>query len=65
MIREVLSVLSPKDRAALGLVYLDDVERDEACLRLNLGEANFRVVLYRARLQFRRLIERRQRQRVA
>jgi RNA polymerase sigma factor (sigma-70 family) len=65
MIREVLSELSPKDRAALGLVYLDDVDREEACRRLNLGEANFRVVLYRARLQFRRLIERRQRQRVA
>jgi RNA polymerase sigma-70 factor (ECF subfamily) len=60
LVREVLAKLSPKDREALGLVYLDEVDRGEACRRLQIAEGYFRVVLYRARLQFRKIIERKE-----
>jgi RNA polymerase sigma factor (sigma-70 family) len=65
MIQQLLAQLSPKDRTALGMIYLEEVARDEACRRLKMADGNFRVVLHRARLQLRKLIERRERQRVA
>jgi DNA-directed RNA polymerase specialized sigma24 family protein len=61
IVREVLAGLSPKDRNVLGLVYIDEVDRLEACKRLNIGSGYLRVVLFRARSEFRRILERRKR----
>ena len=59
LVWEVMSQLRPKDRTVLRLVYLDEVGRKEACRQLNIGPGNLRVALHRARLQFKRILERR------
>lgn len=61
IVREVLAGLSPKDRNVLGLVYIDEMDRAEACARLNIGSGYLRVVLFRARSEFRKILERRKR----
>lgn len=65
MVREVLSELSVKDRAVLALIYLEGVERKEACGRMQISTEHLRVVLYRARVQLRRVIERKTKHRAA
>jgi RNA polymerase sigma-70 factor (ECF subfamily) len=62
LVQEVLSQLPAKDRIALGLVYLDEVGRKEACKRLHIKEGYLRVVLCRARVHFRKVIELKQKQ---
>ena len=62
LVLEVLSQLSAKDRLVLGLIYLDEVDRKEACRLLRMKEGYLRVVLCRARVRFRKIVElRRQR----
>jgi RNA polymerase sigma-70 factor (ECF subfamily) len=63
IVREILAGLAPKYRDALRLVYLDEVDRREACLRLRISDAMLRLVLHRARTRFRMLIERNKRKR--
>ena len=61
IVREVLAGLSPKDRNVISLIYIDEVDRAEACKRLNIGLGYLRVVLFRARSEFRKILERRKR----
>jgi len=61
IVREVLAGLSPKDRNVISLIYIEEVDRTEACKRLNIGLGYLRVVLFRARSEFRKILERRKR----
>ena len=58
IIRELLEELSPRDREVLGAMYLEQVDRNEICRRTGMSESHFRVVLHRARLRFRDLVQR-------
>ena len=47
-----------RDREILVRFYLDDEDKDSICRSLRLTEAHFHRVIFRARLRFRELIER-------
>ena len=49
-----LSELSDRDRTVLRALYLDGKEKDEICREWNMSDAQFRVVLFRAKERFRR-----------
>jgi RNA polymerase sigma-70 factor (ECF subfamily) len=49
-----LAELADRDRTILRALYLDGREKDEICLEWNMTDAQFRVVLFRAKERFRR-----------
>jgi RNA polymerase sigma-70 factor (ECF subfamily) len=49
-----LAELSERDRAILRALYLDGREKDDICQDWNMTDAQFRVVLFRAKERFRR-----------
>jgi len=49
-----LAELADRDRAILRSLYLDGKEKDEICREWNMSDAQFRVVLFRAKERFRR-----------
>ena len=49
-----LSELSDRDRTILRALYLDGKEKDEICQEWHMSDAQFRVVLFRAKERFRR-----------
>jgi RNA polymerase sigma-70 factor, ECF subfamily len=49
-----LAELAERDRTILRALYLDGREKDEICLEWNMSDAQFRVVLFRAKERFRR-----------
>jgi RNA polymerase sigma-70 factor (ECF subfamily) len=49
-----LAELAERDRAVLRALYLDGREKDEICKEWNMSDAQFRVVLFRAKERFRR-----------
>jgi RNA polymerase sigma factor (sigma-70 family) len=49
-----LAELSDRDRAILRSLYLEGKEKDDICLDWNMTDAQFRVVLFRAKERFRR-----------
>lgn len=58
LVRALLEQLSsPRDRQVLVRHYLDERDRDEICLELNLTAAQFARVVHRARLRLRQVAE--------
>jgi RNA polymerase sigma-70 factor, ECF subfamily len=53
-IQRTLAHIPRKDSSALAMVFLDERSRTDVCGQLGLNEAYFRVLLYRAKLQFRK-----------
>jgi RNA polymerase sigma-70 factor, ECF subfamily len=49
-----LAELSDRDRTILQALYLEGKEKDEICREWNMSDAQFRVVLFRAKERFRR-----------
>ncbi len=49
-----LAELSDRDRTVLRQLYLEGKEKDEICKEWNMSDAQFRVVLFRAKERFRR-----------
>jgi RNA polymerase sigma-70 factor (ECF subfamily) len=49
-----LAELSDRDRTILRALYLDGKDKDEICRDWNMSDAQFRVVLFRAKERFRR-----------
>jgi len=49
-----LAELAERDRAVLRALYLDGKDKDEICREWNMTDAQFRVVLFRAKERFRR-----------
>jgi RNA polymerase sigma-70 factor (ECF subfamily) len=49
-----LAELAERDRAILRALYLDGQEKDEICRKWAMTDAQFRVVLFRAKERFRR-----------
>ncbi|MES1260781.1 MAG: sigma-70 family RNA polymerase sigma factor [Acidobacteriota bacterium] len=49
-----LAELAERDRTILRALYLEGREKDEICREWNMTDAQFRVVLFRARERFRR-----------
>ena len=49
-----LRELADRDRTILRALYLEGKEKDEICREWNMSDAQFRVVLFRAKERFRR-----------
>jgi RNA polymerase sigma-70 factor, ECF subfamily len=54
-IDSVLAELADRDRAILRELYLDGKEKDEICVEWKMSDAQFRVVLFRAKERFRKV----------
>jgi RNA polymerase sigma-70 factor (ECF subfamily) len=50
-----LNELAERDRLILRALYLDGKEKDEICRQWGMSDAQFRVVLFRAKERFRRV----------
>lgn len=50
-----LAELAERDRLVLQALYLEGKEKDEICKEWNMSDAQFRVVLFRAKERFRRV----------
>lgn len=50
-----LAELAERDRMILKALYLDGKEKDEICREWKMSDAQFRVVLFRAKERFRRV----------
>lgn len=50
-----LAVLAERDRSILRALYLEGKDKDEICQERGMTDAQFRVVLFRAKERFRRL----------
>jgi RNA polymerase sigma-70 factor (ECF subfamily) len=53
IVRSVLDRLSTRDRAVLQAVFLEEKQKDEVCAQLGVGRDYLRVLLHRAKSQFR------------
>ena len=49
-----LKELAERDRAVLRSLYLEGSEKEEICREWGMSDAQFRVVLFRAKERFRR-----------
>ena len=59
LVRELLRELEPpRDREVLFRFYLASETKEQICARLELSSAQFNLVIHRARLRFRSLVER-------
>lgn len=52
-VREILSDLPPRDRGVLKAVFLDERDRDEVCREFGVDGEYLRVLLFRARQNFK------------
>jgi len=52
-VREILLRMAPRDRSLLKAVFLDERDRDEVCCEFGLGREYLRVLLHRAKLEFK------------
>jgi RNA polymerase sigma-70 factor (ECF subfamily) len=57
-VREVLSRLEKKDRDLLTAIFLEERDKDEICRQFGVHRDYLRVLLYRAKAQFRQRYER-------
>jgi RNA polymerase sigma-70 factor (ECF subfamily) len=53
MVLAALEKLSARDRKVLRAVFLEDQDKDEVCRELGVDRGHLRVVLHRAKTQFR------------
>jgi RNA polymerase sigma-70 factor, ECF subfamily len=56
-VRRILLRLPKKDQEILGLVFLEDLDKDEVCRNLQTNREHLRVLVFRARHRFRALVE--------
>ena len=54
LVRKVLARLRSRDAELLRLLFLEEVDRTDACRQLRISESCLRVVLHRAIVRFRR-----------
>ncbi len=52
-VREILLELAPRDRSLLKAVFLDERDRDEVCLEFGVDRDYLRVLLHRAKQEFK------------
>jgi RNA polymerase sigma-70 factor (ECF subfamily) len=52
-VREILLDLAPRDRALLNAVFLDERDRDEVCKEFGVDRDYLRVLLHRAKQEFK------------
>lgn len=52
-VREILLDLSPRDRALLKAIFLDERDRDEVCQEFGVEREYLRVLLHRAKQEFK------------
>ena len=52
-VREILLDLPPRDRALLNAVFIDERDRDEVCLEFGVDRDYLRVLLHRAKQEFK------------
>ena len=52
-VREILLELAPRDRSLLKAVFLDERNRDEVCLEFGVERDYLRVLLHRAKQEFK------------
>ncbi|MGA2167415.1 MAG: sigma-70 family RNA polymerase sigma factor [Terracidiphilus sp.] len=52
-VREILLDLSPRDRSLLKAVFLDERDRDEVCREFGVDRQYLRVLLHRAKQEFK------------
>lgn len=52
-VREILLDLAPRDRSLLKAVFLDERDRDEVCRELGVDRDYLRVLLHRAKQEFK------------
>jgi RNA polymerase sigma-70 factor, ECF subfamily len=52
-VREILVSLAPRDRSLLTAVFLDERDRDEVCREFGVDREYLRVLLYRAKQEFK------------
>lgn len=56
MVRRLLDEMSPKDRAILTEVFMEERDKDEICLQNDVDRGYLRVLVFRARQRFRDLL---------
>lgn len=56
-VRAILSELSPKNRKLLAAVFLEERPTEEICKQFKVDQNYLRVLLFRARKQFRKAME--------
>jgi RNA polymerase sigma-70 factor (ECF subfamily) len=52
-VREILLELPPRDRALLQAVFIDERDRDEVCAEFGVDREYLRVLLHRAKREFK------------
>jgi len=52
-VKEILLDLAPRDRALLSAVFLEERDRDEVCLEFGVDRDYLRVMLHRAKQEFK------------
>jgi len=54
-VREVLAMLSPRDRNLLTELFYNELSRDEVCAKYGLTRAQLRLTLFHARCRFQKI----------
>jgi RNA polymerase sigma-70 factor (ECF subfamily) len=57
MVRDTLERLSPRDRKLLRAVFWEERDKDEVCRELGVNRGHLRVLLHRAKIQFRAILQ--------
>jgi RNA polymerase sigma-70 factor (ECF subfamily) len=52
-VREILLELPPRDRSLLKAIFLDERDRDEVCQEFGVDRDYLRVLLHRAKQEFK------------
>jgi len=52
-VREILLELAPRDRSLLKAIFLDERDRDEVCQEFGVDRDYLRVLLHRAKQEFK------------
>jgi RNA polymerase sigma-70 factor (ECF subfamily) len=52
-VREILAEMPPRDRAVLKAIFLDERDRDEVCREFGVDGEYLRVLLFRAKQNFK------------
>jgi RNA polymerase sigma-70 factor (ECF subfamily) len=58
-VRSVLNEMSPKNRRLLAAIFLEERSSEEVCRQFGVDQNYLRVLLFRARAQFRKIMEKR------
>jgi RNA polymerase sigma-70 factor (ECF subfamily) len=59
LVQSVLQEMSPKNRDLITAVFLDERQPEEVCRQMGVDANYLRVLLFRARTQFREILKRR------